>query len=109
MGFKKPSKQRFYVIVVVAVAIAFISSCTERSRTATSKMETGGNTMNAIDINSATVSELQKIPHIGPKLAQKIVDFRDRHGPFRRSENLILIQGFSDTRYRQIKAFVKTE
>ena len=63
----------------------------------------------AVDINSASAEELARINHIGPKLAHAIVDFRERHGRFRRPENLMLIRGISDGRFRQIRAFVKTE
>jgi competence protein ComEA len=64
---------------------------------------------NAININTASAEELERIPHIGPKLAAEIINYRERHGSFRRPEYLMLIRGFSDTRYREIKDFIKTE
>jgi competence ComEA-like helix-hairpin-helix protein len=63
----------------------------------------------AININVAGEEELQKIPRIGPKLAKDIVEFRTQYGPFRRPEQLMLIQGISDRRFREIKNYVRVE
>ena len=67
------------------------------------------NSVNAININRASAEELEKIPHVGPKLASEIINFRQHHGNFRRPEHLMLIRGFSDARYREIRDFIKTE
>lgn len=64
---------------------------------------------NAIDINTASPDELTRIPHIGEKLAAKIVEHREVNGPFRRVEHLMLIQGISDTRFRKIRPLVRVE
>ena len=55
------------------------------------------------------MEELQKIPHIGEKLAAKIVNYREANGAFRRVEHLMLIPGISDRRFRTIKPFVRVE
>lgn len=64
---------------------------------------------NAININTASADELTRIPHIGEKLAAKIVEHREVNGPFRRVEHLMLIQGISDTRFRKIRPLVRVE
>ena len=61
----------------------------------------------AIDINSASPEELEKLPRIGKETARKIVEHRERHGKFRRAEHLILVRGMSDKKFREIKSFVK--
>lgn len=63
----------------------------------------------AININTASVEELQRIPHIGEKIAEKIIAYRQMNGPFRRIEHLMLISGISDTRFRKIRHFLKVE
>ena len=63
----------------------------------------------AVNINTAPLEELQKIPHIGESLARKIVEHRETNGPFRRVEHLMLIQGVSDKRYRKIRPLVRVE
>ncbi len=63
----------------------------------------------AVNINTASTSELQKIPHIGEKIAGQIIEHRDRYGPFRRAEDLILIPGISDSRFRKIRSLVRVD
>lgn len=63
----------------------------------------------SININTASLEELQKIPNIGEKLAAQIVEHRERYGPFRRSEDLMLIPGISDARFRKIRDMVRID
>ncbi|MGV6814745.1 MAG: ComEA family DNA-binding protein [Phycisphaerales bacterium] len=46
-----------------------------------------------VEINSADSAELELLPRIGPKLAQKIIDYRSAHGPFDRLEDLDHVPG----------------
>ena len=48
----------------------------------------------AVDINTATLSELEAVKGIGPKKALAIVAYRQRHGPFKRIETLVRVGGF---------------
>ncbi len=46
-----------------------------------------------LNLNSATARELEQLPGIGPVLAQKIIEFREQHGPFQRFEDLLQVEG----------------
>ena len=46
-----------------------------------------------IDINRATSDDLISLPGIGPALAQRIIDYRNEHGPFRSVEELERVSG----------------
>lgn len=48
-----------------------------------------------IDINTATVEELDPLPGIGPVIADRIVDYRLEHGPFQTLEELEQVEGIS--------------
>lgn len=63
----------------------------------------------AININTASVVELEKLPQVGIKLAQKIVEHREKFGKFRKAEYLLLVDGISDRRFREIRSSVKVE
>jgi len=64
---------------------------------------------NAVNINTASCAELEKLPFVGATTAEKIVEYRNKYGKFRRAEHLLLIEGISDKKYRQIKNYVKVE
>ena len=46
-----------------------------------------------INIKTASVEELTKLDRIGPKYAQKIVDYREKNGPFEKPEDITMIPG----------------
>jgi competence protein ComEA len=62
-----------------------------------------------ISLNRATRAELERLPGVGPALAARVVEHRERHGPFRRVEHLLLVRGFGERRFRQIEPFVMPE
>jgi competence ComEA-like helix-hairpin-helix protein len=64
---------------------------------------------NALNINFATAEELEKLPKIGKGLAGKIIKHREKYGNFRRPENLILVKGMSDKKFREIQNLIKVE
>lgn len=58
-----------------------------------------------IDINRAGVAEMQLLPGIGEALAQRIVDDRDRHGPFPSVDGLARIHGIGPRTVAQVAPF----
>lgn len=63
----------------------------------------------AININTATVNDLERLPHIGRKTAEAIVEFRNANGPFRRVEHLMLIRGVSETRFAELAPILRAD
>ncbi len=63
----------------------------------------------AININTASSKELERLPSIGAKTAQAIVEQREKFGKFRKPEYVMLVQGFSDKRFREIQSLIKVE
>jgi len=62
-----------------------------------------------ININTASAKELEKLPGIGKGLAERIVEHREKYGPFRRAEHLIMVRGISDTRFRALRDSITVE
>jgi competence protein ComEA len=59
-----------------------------------------------VDLNSATAEQLDALPGIGPVTAQKIVDYRQAHGPFRSVEDLDAIPGIGPSRVENLRGLV---
>ena len=47
-----------------------------------------------INVNTASVKELQKLEGVGRGVAQRIVEYREANGPFKRAEDLRKVEGF---------------
>ncbi|HEY4684205.1 MAG TPA: helix-hairpin-helix domain-containing protein [Candidatus Acidoferrales bacterium] len=62
-----------------------------------------------IAINQATVEQLTQLPGVGPVLARRIVEFRTKHGPFRRLEEMLAIQGVSRKKFESWKPHLRLD
>jgi competence protein ComEA len=56
-----------------------------------------------IDLNTASVGELEALPGVGPVLAERIVAFRNRHGPFATVEDLLDVPGIGEAKLTQMR------
>jgi competence protein ComEA len=59
-----------------------------------------------LSLNTASETELQAVPYIGPSLARKIIDHRSRNGPFTAVEQIKSLPGVGNVRYVQIKPYI---
>ena len=59
-----------------------------------------------ININTASLTELQKLPRVGEKVAQRIIDFRKEHGPFNKIEELMKVQGIGEKTFNDLKDLI---
>ncbi|MBB5115699.1 ComEA family DNA-binding protein [Micromonospora echinospora] len=59
-----------------------------------------------VNLNTATLAQLDALPGVGPVLAQRILDHRDQHGGFRSVSDLRQVDGIGDARYEQLKELV---
>jgi competence protein ComEA len=60
-----------------------------------------------LDLNAATIDELDTLPGIGPTIAGAIVRYRDEHGPFRSVEQLLDVPGIGDAKLAQLRDLVR--
>ncbi|MEU7803831.1 ComEA family DNA-binding protein [Micromonospora arborensis] len=59
-----------------------------------------------LNLNTATLAQLDALPGVGPVLAQRILDHRDQHGGFKAVGDLRQVDGIGDARYEQLKDLV---
>ena len=59
-----------------------------------------------LNLTTATVSELETLPAIGPGLAQRIVDYRAEHGSFVAVEDVRKVSGIGEATYETIKDWI---
>jgi competence protein ComEA len=59
-----------------------------------------------VSLGSATVEQLDELPGVGPVTAQKIVDWRSTHGPFRSVDDLDDVPGIGPARIEQVRDLV---
>jgi len=59
-----------------------------------------------INLNTATLEQLEELPGIGPVTAKSIIDFRAKSGPFKRTEDLLAVPRISKKRFQKLAPYV---
>ena len=90
----------FVFPLVLAFALTLLFSVPSHSQDSPAKK---------IDINSASVLELQKLPQIGAAVAQRIVDYRKKHGKFSKIEEIMKVKGIGEKTFLKIKPLIRAE
>jgi len=65
-----------------------------------------GEEMPRIDLNKATLSQLDSLPGIGPVIAERILELREKSGPYKRIEDLMNIRGIGEKKFLKLKDLI---
>lgn len=83
-----------------------VAPAVEERTEPTEESITPSTTQGKININTATAEELTALPGIGNVLAQRIVDYRTTHGPFRSKDDLSKVTGIGEKKLEGIMQYV---
>jgi competence protein ComEA len=59
-----------------------------------------------ININTASLEELDTLPEIGPITAQKIIDYREANGAFKTVEDLLEVEGIGEATFNKVRDLI---
>ena len=85
-----------------ALAVLMLVLAASSALTAQKKVTTA----QPIDLNAATVQQLQQVPGIGPATAKAIVQVREKSGRYQRVEDLLAIHGISQGKFEKMKPYL---
>jgi len=102
------------IVLVFLAAILSASACATLPRPANTAIRLSpdlprAEQASAININTASPQELEKLPGIGQGIAERIVAHRVQYGPFRRKEHLMMVRGVSDRKFRELRTMIVVE
>ncbi len=93
MIFKKV-KAACLVMLLLSMAMGPVLALAQKSSPASTEK---------INLNTATVEQLQSLPGIGPSIAKSILDHRAKVGKFNRIEEVINVKGVGEKKFQKIK------
>lgn len=94
------------VIVPTRTAIPTSVSSETELTPSTSSATPAPTTTGPLDVNRATLDQLEALPGIGPALAQRIIDYRNEHGHFQSLDELANVKGISPRMVDDLRDFV---
>lgn len=105
------------MFLFVCLLTLFVVSCAKQSRTypdpdrATPVASTAASPAQQprVNINTASEKELRTLPGIGDELAARIVEYRTKVGQFRKPEHLLMVEGISEGRLKNLLPYITTE
>lgn len=59
-----------------------------------------------ININTATADELSKLPRIGPKMSQRILEYRQQNGKFKKIEDIMKVKGIGEKTFKGFEKMI---
>ena len=106
MFYLTPQERKFIVIVMIVFIIgAFVQLFFKRD---IAPMRWAKSVRHfKINVNTARADQLQMLPGIGAKLAQRILDYRKENGPFKALEDLEEVDGLTEKRFGRFKELIE--
>jgi competence protein ComEA len=59
-----------------------------------------------VNLNTATAAQLESLPGVGPTLATRIIEHRQKNGPFKKIEELMNVKGIGEKNFLKLKPLV---
>ncbi len=72
-----------------------------------SSIPSSGSFAEQISINTASAPALERLPGIGPVLAQRIVEYREQNGPYQRLEDLLEVEGIGPSKLESLQDYIQ--
>jgi competence protein ComEA len=98
------------LIFVTLTLILSASACAKLPRRISSSVQYDSASQtpqkSVININTASLPELEKLPGVGKGIAERIIAHREQYGRFRRPEHLMMVRGISDRKFRVLSGMI---
>ena len=93
---------KFQRIVATGLALVFALVASSGLAVAAAKPAPSGK----VNINTATASQLTELPGVGEKLAARIVEFRQKQGPFKSTQELMNVKGIGEKNLQKLQQYL---
>ena len=92
------------MIAAASLLAAMPSTNAAQTKAAPRQAPAKGSTTAVVNINTASAAEFDTLPGIGAKTAARIVEYRQKNGPFKKVEELMNVRGVGEKNFLKLKA-----
>jgi competence protein ComEA len=68
----------------------------------------GAQPTGVVNINTASLEQLQMLPRVGPSLAGRIVEYREANGPFQSVDEILAVKGIGESSFEKLEPYIVT-
>ena len=94
------------VAIVIATLIASPSSSWAQAAKGRGAAKAKATATDPINLNAATAAQLQTLPGVGASAAQRILDYRQKNGSFKKIEELMNVKGIGEKSFLKLKPLI---
>jgi competence protein ComEA len=94
------------IVIVTALGVVQPSFASEQAAKTAGAAPTKAGAAAPVNLNSASVSQLQTLPGIGASTAQRIVEYRQKNGSFKKIEELMNVKGIGEKSFLKLKPLI---
>src|SRR6187200_470661 len=95
---------RALLVLVTILAMAAIPATAAQQKSSAAKSASAAAAPTApVNINTATQEQLETLPGLGAKVAQRIIDYRQKNGNFKKVEDLMNVKGIGEKSFLKLK------
>jgi competence protein ComEA len=98
---------RILMAAIVGIAVSAAAASAQNKATTPRAAATVTATATApVNLNTATAEQLATIPGVGPRMAERIIDYRQKNGGFKKFEDLMNVSGVGEKSFLKMKPLI---
>jgi competence protein ComEA len=102
------NQSKIYLMLIIAFAcVLVVPLCVQAEAKTHTTSEAAPSKI--VDLNKANAGDLASVPGIGPKIADRILDYRNKNGKFKSKEEIMNVKGIGQKKYEKIKNYITVE
>ena len=96
---------RILIAAILGIAVSAAAASAQNKAT-TPKAAATATATAPVNLNTATVEQLATIPGVGEKMAERIIDYRQKNGGFKKVEDLMNVSGVGEKSFLKMKPLI---